>query len=130
MVEGKAFLLQGGDCAEDFTNCTAPAIRDTLKVILQMAVVLSYAGGKPVVKVGRMAGQYAKPRSADMETIDGVSLPSYRGDMVNASEFTEAARVPDPQRMVQGYHLSAATMNILRAFTRGLCRPGARPCLE
>lgn len=118
-VEGKAFLLQGGDCAEDFNNCTAPAIRDTLKVILQMAVVLSYAGGKPVIKVGRMAGQYAKPRSADMETIDGVSLPSYRGDMVNGPGFTEAARVPDPQRMVQGYHLSAATMNILRAFTRG-----------
>ncbi len=118
-VEGKAFLLQGGDCAEDFHNCTAPAIRDTLKVILQMAVVLSYAGGKPVIKVGRMAGQYAKPRSSDLETIDGVSLPSYRGDMVNGPEFTEEARIPDPQRMVQGYHLSAATMNILRAFTRG-----------
>lgn len=117
--EGKAFLLQGGDCAEDFNNCTAPAIRESLKVILQMAVVMSYAGGKPVVKVGRMAGQYAKPRSADMETIDGVSLPSYRGDMVNGPDFTEAARIPDPQRMVQGYHLSAATMNILRAFTRG-----------
>ncbi|MEN8140752.1 MAG: 3-deoxy-7-phosphoheptulonate synthase class II [Thermodesulfobacteriota bacterium] len=117
--EGKAFLLQGGDCSEDFHNCTAPVIRDTLKVILQMAIVLSYAGGKPVIKVGRMAGQYAKPRSADLETIDGVSHPSYRGDMVNNPDFTEAARRPDAGRMVQGYHLSAATMNILRAFTRG-----------
>lgn len=117
--EGKAFLLQGGDCSEDFHNCTAPVIRETLKVILQMAIVLSYAGGKPVIKVGRMAGQYAKPRSADLETIDGVSLPSYRGDMVNSPEFTKKARRPDAQRMVQGYHLSAATMNILRAFTRG-----------
>ena len=117
--EGKAFLLQGGDCSEDFANCTAPVIRETLKVILQMAIVLSYAGGKPVVKVGRMAGQYAKPRSADLETKDGVSLPSYRGDMVNSPEFTEEARRCDANRMVQGYHLSAATMNILRAFTRG-----------
>ncbi len=116
---GDAFLLMGGDCSEDFENCTAPVIRETLKVILQMAVVLSYAGGKPVVKVGRMAGQYAKPRSADLETIDGVSLPSYRGDMVNSPGFTEAERIPDPARMVQGYHLSAATMNILRAFTKG-----------
>jgi 3-deoxy-7-phosphoheptulonate synthase len=116
---GEAFLLMGGDCSEDFDNCTAPAIRETLKVILQMAVVLSYAGGKPVVKVGRMAGQYAKPRSADLETIDGVSLPSYRGDMVNSPGFTEAERIPDAQRMVHGYHLSAATMNILRAFTKG-----------
>ena len=116
---GDAFLLMGGDCSEDFKNCTAPAIRETLKVILQMAVVLSYAGGKPVVKVGRMAGQYAKPRSADLETIDGVSLPSYRGDMVNSPAFTEEDRIPNPQNMVQGYHLSAATMNILRAFTKG-----------
>ncbi len=116
---GEAFLLMGGDCSEDFENCTAPHIRDTLKIILQMAVVLSYAGGKPVVKVGRMAGQYAKPRSADLETIDGVSLPSYRGDMVNSPAFTKEARTPDPARMVQGYHLSAATMNILRAFTKG-----------
>lgn len=116
---GEAFLLMGGDCSEDFENCTAPHIRETLKIILQMAVVLSYAGGKPVVKVGRMAGQYAKPRSADLETIDGVSLPSYRGDMVNSPAFTKEARTPDPARMVQGYHLSAATMNILRAFTKG-----------
>lgn len=117
--KGDAFLLMGGDCSEDFDNCTAPHIRETLKVILQMAVVLSYAGGKPVVKVGRMAGQYAKPRSADLETIDDVSLPSYRGDMVNSPAFTKVARTPDPGRMVQGYHLSAATMNILRAFTKG-----------
>ncbi len=116
---GDAFLLMGGDCSEDFENCTAPHIRETLKIILQMAVVLSYAGGKPVVKVGRMAGQYAKPRSADLETIDGVSLPSYRGDMVNSPAFTKESRTPDPARMVQGYHLSAATMNILRAFTKG-----------
>jgi 3-deoxy-7-phosphoheptulonate synthase len=116
---GDAFLLMGGDCSEDFENCTAPHIRETLKIILQMAVVLSYAGGKPVVKVGRMAGQYAKPRSADLETIDGVSLPSYRGDMVNSPAFTKESRTPDPARMVHGYHLSAATMNILRAFTKG-----------
>lgn len=118
-VEGKAFLLQGGDCSEDFTNCTAPCIRETLKVILQMAVVLSYAGGKPVVKVGRMAGQYAKPRSSDTEIINGKEISSYRGDMVNSPEATAEARVPDPQRMLKGYYLAAATMNITRAFTRG-----------
>lgn len=118
-VDGRAFLLQGGDCAEDFNNCTAPGIRETLKVILQMAVILSYAGGKPVIKVGRLAGQYAKPRSADTEMVDGVEVASYRGDMVNSLEPTEEARRPDPSRMVQGYHLAAATMNITRAFTRG-----------
>lgn len=118
-VEGRAFLLQGGDCAEEFNNCTAPGIRETLKAILQMAVILSYAGGKPVIKVGRLAGQYAKPRSADTEIVDGVEVASYRGDMVNSLEPTEEARRPDPSRMVQGYHLSAATMNITRAFTRG-----------
>jgi len=118
-VEGKAFLLQGGDCAEDFTHCTAPGIRDTLKVILQMAVILSYAGGKPVIKVGRMAGQYAKPRSADTEMVNGQEIASYRGDMVNSPEPTEEARRPDPQRMVKGYYLAAATMNITRAFTKG-----------
>ena len=117
--EGKAFLLQGGDCSEDFVNCTAPGIRETLKVILQMAVVLTYAGGKPVIKVGRMAGQYAKPRSSDTETVNGEEIPSYRGDMVNSPEPTREARVPDPERMVKGYYLSAATMNITRAFTRG-----------
>ena len=117
--EGKAFLLQGGDCAEEFSRCTAPDIRETLKVILQMAVVLSYAGGKPVVKVGRIAGQYAKPRSSSTETIHGVELPSYRGDMVNSLDFTPESRRPDPQRLLQGYYLAASTMNILRAFTKG-----------
>ncbi|MBU0967993.1 MAG: 3-deoxy-7-phosphoheptulonate synthase class II [Proteobacteria bacterium] len=118
-VEGKAFLLQGGDCAEDFTHCTAPGIRDSLKVILQMAVILSYAGGKPVIKVGRMAGQYAKPRSADTEMVNGKEISSYRGDMVNSFEPNEEARRPDPQRMLKGYYLAAATMNITRAFTKG-----------
>jgi len=118
-AEGKAFLLQGGDCAEDFGRCTAPAVRELLKVILQMTVILGYSGGKPVVKVGRMAGQYAKPRSSDTEMVNGVELPSYRGDMVNSIEATLAARRPDPQRMLKGYHLACATMNILRAFTRG-----------
>ncbi|MCK5192649.1 MAG: 3-deoxy-7-phosphoheptulonate synthase, partial [Desulfobulbaceae bacterium] len=118
-VEGRAFLLQGGDCSEDFSRCTAPGIRETLKVILQMAVVLSYAGGKPVIKVGRLAGQYAKPRSSDTENVDGVEIASYRGDMVNSPEPIEEARRPDPSRMVQGYHFAAATMNITRAFTRG-----------
>jgi 3-deoxy-7-phosphoheptulonate synthase len=117
--EGKAFLLQGGDCAEDFTMCTAPNIRELLKVILQMTVILGYAGGKPVVKVGRIAGQYAKPRSSDTEIVNGVEIPSYRGDMVNSIEPTAEARRPDPQRMVKGYFMSTATMNIVRAFTRG-----------
>jgi len=116
---GEAFILQGGDCAEDFANCTAPGIRETLKVILQMAVVLTYAGGKPVIKVGRIAGQYAKPRSSDTEMVNGVEIPSYRGDMVNRPEPTAEARRPDPQRLQQGYFLAATTMNILRAFTRG-----------
>jgi 3-deoxy-7-phosphoheptulonate synthase len=118
-AEGEAFLLQGGDCAEDFSMCTAPAIRELLKVILQMAVIISYAGGKPVVKVGRMAGQYAKPRSSDTEIVNGIELPSYRGDMVNAVEATKASRIPDPQRMLKGYYLACSTMNIMRAFTRG-----------
>jgi 3-deoxy-7-phosphoheptulonate synthase len=117
--EGRAFLLQGGDCAEDFAMCTAPAIRETLKVILQMAVVLTYAGGKPVIKVGRIAGQYAKPRSSDTEKIGDLELPSYRGDMVNSPAGTAEARQPNPKRMVEGYYKAAATMNILRAFTRG-----------
>ena len=93
---GEAFLLQGGDCSENFSQVTAPNIRETLKILLQMAVVLTYAGGKPVIKMGRIAGQFAKPRSADMETIDGVALPSYRGDMVNKAEFTPEARMPNP----------------------------------
>ncbi len=118
-VKGEAFLLQGGDCSEDFSKVTAPTIRETLKVLLQMAVVLTYAGGKPVIKVGRIAGQFAKPRSADMETIDGIELPSYRGDMVNQSEFTPEARIPDPNNMMKGYNMAASTLNLLRAFTRG-----------
>jgi 3-deoxy-7-phosphoheptulonate synthase len=118
-VEGRAFLLQGGDCSEEFASCTAPNIRETLKVLLQMAVILTYAGGKPVVKVGRIAGQYAKPRSSDTELVNGVELPSYRGDMCNSAEPTLEARIPDPERMLKGYFLSAATLNLLRAFTRG-----------
>ncbi len=118
-VTGDAFLLQGGDCSEEFSRCTAPNIRETLKVLLQMAVVLTYAGNKPVIKVGRIAGQYAKPRSADMEKVNGMEIPSYRGDMANSAEPTPEARIPNPARMLEGYHMSAATMNLLRAFTRG-----------
>lgn len=118
-VVGEAFLLQGGDCAEDFSMCTAPGIRETLKVILQMAIVMTYAGGKPVIKVGRIAGQYAKPRSSDTEIVNGLEIASYRGDMVNDPAPTPAARKPDPQRLLTGYFLAASTMNILRAFTRG-----------
>jgi 3-deoxy-7-phosphoheptulonate synthase len=118
-VTGDAFLLQGGDCSENFSQVTAPNIRETLKVLLQMAVVLTYAGGKPVVKVGRIAGQFAKPRSSDTETIDGVELPSYRGDMVNQIGFTPEERVPNPKYMLKGYNMAASTLNLLRAFTRG-----------
>lgn len=117
--QGQGFLLQGGDCAESFADFNAPKIRDTFKVILQMAIVLTFAGSCPVTKVARMAGQYAKPRSSDLETIDGIALPSYRGDIINGPEFTEAARVPDAQRMIQAYHHSAATLNLLRAFAQG-----------
>lgn len=119
VCEGRAFLLQGGDCAESFSDFNAANIRDTFKTILQMAVVLTYGGKCPVVKIARMAGQYAKPRSADLETINGVSLPSYRGDIVNSFEFTEEARIPDPQRLMKAYHNSAATLNLLRAFAQG-----------
>jgi 3-deoxy-7-phosphoheptulonate synthase len=118
-VTGEAFLLQGGDCSENFSHVTALNIRETLKVLLQMAVVLTYAGGKPVIKVGRIAGQFAKPRSADTETIDGVELPSYRGDMVNCAEFTPESRIPNPKFMLKGYNMAASTLNLLRAFTRG-----------
>lgn len=118
-AQGKAFLLQGGDCAESFSDFSANSIRDTFKVLLQMAVVLTYSGRKPVVKVARMAGQFAKPRSADLETQDGVSLPSYRGDIINQLDFTEAARTPDPHRMLQAYHQSTATLNLVRAFATG-----------
>ena len=116
---GEGFLLHGGDCAENFTDFTAPRIRDTFKVLLQMAIVLTFGAAVPIVKVARMAGQYAKPRSADSETRDGVSLPSYRGDIVNGIEFTKEARTPDPQRMITAYHHSAATLNLLRAFAQG-----------
>jgi 3-deoxy-7-phosphoheptulonate synthase len=119
VAAGKAFLLQGGDCAESFKEFRADNIRDTFRVLLQMAVVLTYAGGKPVVKLGRIAGQFAKPRSEPIETIDGVTLPSYRGDNINGMEFTAEARVPDPQRLVQAYAQSSATLNLLRAFSQG-----------
>jgi 3-deoxy-7-phosphoheptulonate synthase len=119
VAEGKAFLLQGGDCAESFSEFSADTIRDTFRVMLQMAVVLTYGAKCPVVKVGRMAGQFAKPRSADMETIDGVELPSYRGDIINDIDFTAASRIPDPQRMLQAYTQAAASLNLLRAFSTG-----------
>ncbi|MBB4284666.1 class II 3-deoxy-7-phosphoheptulonate synthase [Roseospira goensis] len=119
VARGKAFLLQGGDCAESFAEFNANSIRDTFRVILQMAVVLTYGAACPVVKVGRMAGQFAKPRSAPMEVVDGVELPSYRGDMVNGMEFEAAVRQPDPDRLLRVYHQSAATLNLLRAFAQG-----------
>lgn len=119
VCEGEGFLLQGGDCAESFSDFNAPKIRDTFKVILQMAIVMTFAGSCPVTKVARMAGQYAKPRSSDFETIGDLSLPSYRGDIINGSEFAEAARQPNPERMLKAYHHSAATMNLLRAFAQG-----------
>ena len=119
VAEGKAVLLQGGDCAESFAEFSANNIRDTFKVFLQMTVVLMYAAGLPVVKVGRMAGQFAKPRSGDTETIGATTLPSYRGDIINAIEFDAAARRPDPQRMLQVFSQSAATLNLLRAFAQG-----------
>jgi 3-deoxy-7-phosphoheptulonate synthase len=119
VAEGKAFLLQGGDCAESFAEFHPNNIRDTFRVILQMAVVLTYASKLPVVKLGRMAGQFAKPRSAPTEVVDGVELPSYRGDNVNDIGFTPESRLPDPQRMIRGYAQSAATLNLLRAFAQG-----------
>jgi 3-deoxy-7-phosphoheptulonate synthase, class II len=119
VAEGRAFLLQGGDCAESFLEFSANNIRDTFRVLLQMAVVLTYGAAMPVVKLGRMAGQFAKPRSADTETFDGVELPSYRGDIINGSDFTPEARIPDPERMLRAYNQSAATLNLLRAFAQG-----------
>ena len=119
VADGRAFLLQGGDCAESFAEFSADNIRDTFKVMLQMAVVLTYGAKVPVVKVGRMAGQFAKPRSAAMETVGGVELPSYKGDIINGFDFTSEARIPDPQRMLQAYTQSAATLNLLRAFSTG-----------
>ena len=139
VAEGKAFLLQGGDCAESFAEFHPNNIRDTFRVLLQMAVVLTFASGKPVVKVGRLAGQFAKPRSADFEEQNGVKLPSYRGDMVNDMVFSKKARAPDPGRMIQAYNQSATT-DLLRAFaqvdmltsrksivgTSNLCHPVSR----
>ncbi|WP_424982457.1 class II 3-deoxy-7-phosphoheptulonate synthase [Maritalea sp. S77] len=119
VAKGKAFLLQGGDCAESFAEHHADHIRDFFRVFLQMAVVLTHGGSKPVVKVGRVAGQFAKPRSSDDETKDGVTLPSYRGDIINDIDFTETSRVPDPQRMLMAYRQSAATLNLIRAFASG-----------
>lgn len=119
VARGEAFLLQGGDCAESFAEHGADHIRDFFRVFLQMAVVLTHGASKPVVKVGRVAGQFAKPRSADTETIDGVELPSYRGDIINDIAFTSEARIPDPDRMLQAYRQSAATLNLLRAFSMG-----------
>ncbi len=119
VAAGEAFLLQAGDCAESFDEFCADSIRDKLKIILQMAVVLTYAAGVPVVKVGRIAGQFAKPRSSPTETVDGEELPSFRGHMVNGDEFDARSRRPDPERMVSAYHQSASTLNLLRAFTKG-----------
>jgi 3-deoxy-7-phosphoheptulonate synthase len=119
VAEGRGFLLQGGDCAESFAEHSADNIRDFFRVFLQMAVVLTFAGGQPVVKVGRIAGQFAKPRSSPTETVDGVEYPIYRGDIVNDSALTMAGRVPDPERQIMAYRQSAATMNLLRAFAQG-----------
>jgi len=116
---GEAFVLQGGDCAETFAHNTADAIRMKVMTILQMSAVLTYGASLPVVKMGRMAGQYAKPRSADTETRDGITLPAYRGDAVNAHGFTQSERVPDPQRLLRSYHASATALNLIRAFTYG-----------
>lgn len=119
VANGKAFLLQGGDCAETFEGATADNIRNRVKTILQMAVVLTYGASMPIVKMGRMAGQFAKPRSSEDETRDGVNLPAYRGDIVNGYGFTEESRTPNPARMLQGYHTAASTLNLIRAFTQG-----------
>jgi 3-deoxy-7-phosphoheptulonate synthase len=119
VAAGRAFLLQGGDCAESFKEFAADNIRDSFRLLLQMAVVLTFAGGKPVVKVGRIAGQFAKPRSEATETIDGVTLPSYRGDNINGMDFNPVDRAPDPERLLRAYNQSAATLNLLRAFAGG-----------
>ncbi len=119
VAAGRGFLLQGGDCAESFSEFSADNIRDTFKVMLQMAMVLTYGAKMPVIKVGRMAGQFAKPRSAPTETVNGIELPSYRGDIINELDFTPEARIPDPAKMLQAYTQAAATLNLLRAFSHG-----------
>ncbi len=119
VVNGKSFLLQGGDCAESFDAFNANNIKDLFKVMMQMAVVLTFSGGCPIVKVGRIAGQFAKPRSSDFEEINGISLPSYRGDIINSSAFTKDSRMPNPNKLLKAYNQSAATLNLLRAFSRG-----------
>ncbi|GGM53664.1 MULTISPECIES: class II 3-deoxy-7-phosphoheptulonate synthase [Microbacterium] len=118
-ASGRAFLLQGGDCAETFAGATAEQIRNRIKTVLQMAVVLTYGASMPIVKMGRMAGQFAKPRSSDTETRGDVTLPAYRGDIVNGYDFTEGSRQADPGRLLQGYHTAASTLNLIRAFTQG-----------
>ncbi|MFY7851241.1 MAG: 3-deoxy-7-phosphoheptulonate synthase, partial [Brevundimonas sp.] len=119
VAAGEAFLLQGGDCAESFLEHRADNIRDFFRVFLQMAVVLTFAGSSPVVKIGRIAGQFAKPRSSPMEKIGDVELPVYRGDIINGTEFTADARIPDPRRQIEAYRQSAATLNLIRAFATG-----------
>jgi len=119
VAKGEAFLLQGGDCAESFSEFHADNIRDTFKALMQMAVVMTYAGGLPVVKVGRLGGQFAKPRSSDTETFNNVTLNSYRGDIINGIDFTSESRIPDPERMIKAYHQASATQNLLRAFASG-----------
>ncbi|MCO5294069.1 MAG: 3-deoxy-7-phosphoheptulonate synthase class II [Homoserinimonas sp.] len=118
-ARGEAFLLQGGDCAETFAAATANQIRDRVKTILQMAVVLTYGASMPVIKMGRMAGQFAKPRSSEVETRGDITLPAYRGDIVNGYDFTEASRASDPSRLIRGYHTASSTLNLIRAFTQG-----------
>jgi 3-deoxy-7-phosphoheptulonate synthase len=117
--EGKSFLLQGGDCAESFGEFRSNTIRDNFRILLQMAVVLTFGEKKPIVKVGRVAGQFAKPRSSDSEIRDGVSLPSYRGDIINGFNFDAISREPDPERMIRAYVQAASTLNLLRAFAQG-----------
>jgi len=116
---GEAFIIQGGDCAESFSSFNADTIKNLFKLLLQMSVVMTYSSGKPIVKIGRVAGQFAKPRSSDFEEVDGIKLPSYRGDIINGIKFDEEDRIPDPKRMLKAYNQSAATMNLLRAFSRG-----------
>lgn len=119
VAKGRAYVLQAGDCSENFSRCHGPYIHDLLKVILQMSVILAYAGEKKIVTIGRFAGQYAKPRSSDVEIVDGRNIPSYRGDMVNDQKADIQSRIPDPERMIEGYFRAAATLNLVRAFTKG-----------